>query len=151
MRELSEKSYLEKLILKLNLVVGRLGIKPVYFGVDNSTGVLNHYNGSDHLDALGFRQNYFSSQKHDCLIIYGHINLNQIQLLKKVIEKNKELKNLVVHIRGPLISKLQKKSYFLCNDLSEHLDVDIKYERYPVDLERLCDEIREVQRSRIND
>ena len=151
MRELSEKSYLEKLILKLNLSVGRLGIKPVYFGAENSTGILNHYNGSDHLEAMGFRQNYFSSQKHDCLIIYGHINLNQVQLLKSVVKNNKDLANLVVHIRGPLRNQLQEKSYFLCQDLSKYIEVDIDYTRYPVDLEQLCKEIMQVQRSRLND
>lgn len=143
-------SYLEKLVLKLSLSIGNMGLKPLFFGAENSTGILNHYNGSDHLDSFGLGKNYFSSKNHDSLVIYGHVNLNQLQILKQTCEENKEFINLIVHIRGPLNNKLQSESYFLCNKLEDHLSVDVSYTKFPVDLEDLCFKIRKVQRLRID-
>ena len=143
-------SYIEKLLLKLNLGIGGLGINPIYFGSEGSGGILNHYNGSDHFDAFGVGQNCFSAQRFDAVIIFGHVNLNQLQLITKMIAENKERINVVIHIRGALTKKNQEKSYFLCSDLEKHIDVDISYSRYPVDLEDLFEMIKALQRSRIN-
>lgn len=150
MSELRVDSYFDKFFLKLNLSIGNLGIKPIYFGSENGMGLLNHFNGADHLEVLGLGKNYFSSQKHNCLIIYGHINLNQLQLLKEFTSKNKSYLDLIIHIRGPLQNKLQVQSYFLCENLSDYIDVNLTYSKHPLDIEELCNMIEDIQRSRLN-
>lgn len=150
MEENNSLSLIEKMILKINLSMGHLGLTPLYLGLENVNGVLNNFEAPKFLDSFGLGLDYYRNKEFDSLIVFGSINKNQAQLLSLIVEEFSSELKLVVHVRSGLSKRLRDKSKFLIQDISKIIPVDIEYNKYPVDLSKLSELIIEKQQGRIN-
>lgn len=145
-----EKTYFEKLILRLNLAFGSVELKPLYIGSLGGDGLLNQFAATEFIQELGFGESRLKQNNFNCIVINGHLNLIQADLLDHLIRVGKNQIEHLIYIKAPLTKGLVHNSYFTVESVEERFNPDIIYKKSPVDFEELFSLIKEKKKASLH-
>ncbi|MBD67071.1 MAG: hypothetical protein CME62_17850 [Halobacteriovoraceae bacterium] len=139
------KSSIRKLREKLEDTLKIYDFNAIVIGADAQEFLQNNYFFTEQIENI-HNLNQVQVEKSELLIIVGHPNLNLVERIKGIhaLMKSKETK--LIHISGGLSQKLQEKSYFVCEELSEHLPIDLTITKYPLNTTEIIQHIRKCMR-----
>lgn len=140
-----DMSYFEKIVLKLKLVSGNLGLKPVYIGSFGGEALNNQFSCTEYLENFGFGETRLKESNFNCVIIFGNLNFIQLDLLKHLRDQAKHRIESIIYIQGPLTESLIHKSYFIPNDIEEVIKPNVTYKKFPINFNELYSLIKENQ------
>ena len=139
-------SFIEKIKRSFEDYTGVVDFESVYIGNDTFQNLYTNY------EYTNFIENFISGSvgevfQPDTIFIVGSLNLNQKEKLKKMYDSLKGKRKYVIHLRGSIRDQLASKSYFIEEELSDILPVDLTYSKYPYDLEEITKLVTELKRS----
>ncbi|MBT4790307.1 MAG: hypothetical protein HON90_01950 [Halobacteriovoraceae bacterium] len=115
-----------------------------FWGNDVQDALLYNYDFYNYSDSF-FATSDTEYEVANIFLIVGPINLNQLNQLKKRLNKDQMENKFVVHLKGSLQGDEVKNSYMLCDDLAGHIKVDLEYSKYPFDIEDVLSQIVSLQ------
>lgn len=139
------KTYFEKIILRLNIASGKLGLKPIYIGNLGGEGLLNQFSCTEYLEEFGFGDDRLKENNFNSIIIVGQLNLIQADLLRHIIDIGKHQIERIIYIRGPISKALADKSYYIFDAIEDTFKPDVIYKKFPIDFKELSILIKEKQ------
>jgi hypothetical protein len=138
-------SFLGKLGQQMGLLSSRKPLNAIYIGNGGETLINSHFDFTNHVEDVLRQPTIGDISDLDTIIIVGNLNLNQVNKLKKIYDELGGTKKYVIQVRGGLSDDEMSRAYFICNNLEEHISIDLKYNRYPLDMDELFTQIKELK------
>ena len=148
MEKRRKDSLLKKLLLRLELETGTLGIKPFCIGNEAESLFLDDFDAPEYLKTLGVTHHRSDIYNTNTLMILGALNLNQTHFIQAFLEKYPKHFELIVHIKGALTASQLTQIDFSQIE-TEPIPVDITYDKYPVVPKEIFSLIKNFQLARL--
>jgi hypothetical protein len=137
--------FLHKLSLKLDALSNKKVLNAIYIGNGGDSLLSCHFEFSNHVGDLFGQPSLSDISDLDTIIIIGSLNLNQVQKLKSLYNRLGSKTKYVIQVKTSLSDDEAKAAYFICNDLEGYINVDLVYNRYPIDMDDLFLQIKELK------
>lgn len=139
---------IEQLIIniqrKIANITGKHQLRISFWGNDIIDAFQYHY------DFTNFSESFLAApesefQPANVFLIVGQLNKIQVVNLKERIEKLNLSKKFIIHVKSGMNSNIAMESYMGVPNLSDFFDVNLTFERSPMQLDELIQEIIELK------
>lgn len=137
--------FLHKISLKLDSLGNKKVLNAIYIGNGGDSLLSSHFEFSNHVGDLFGQPAINDLSDLDTIIIIGSINLNQVQKLKALYNRLGRKQKYVIQIKTSLSELEAEAAYFICSDIDKYIKVDLVYNRYPIDMDDLFSQIKELK------